>query len=272
MKLSKFMLAMLATIAVFNLACIIFQFGGAGAQLWVSDTLPVISALLAIIGVGSAFASLKSFDAAKVSWLLILLGVACFFAAETIYGIEELILGMDMDSSYPSLADLFWMIGYLPLLAGLALFIVAYVRGGLSFGRWAPALVPAGLAYLACAAAVVAFVFAPIQADAETGGLSKFAYCFYPAGDLCLLAPSIILVYLTGQFGRGKFSLPWKLIALGLACFSISDIAYTVLDWQGLYSGGGVTDLGWNLAYLFIALGGASQRSLIQSMGKGGGA
>jgi hypothetical protein len=267
MKIFKFVLISLIAVFAFNLVFIVLRPGGEFLQLVVSDCLPILCSILAVIALAAAFRSLKVWDGAKAAWLLILSGTVCWAIAEATYGFLELVLKTDAS---PSWADFFWIIGYLPFLAGLFLFLHRYLKSGLSFGKWKRVLIPAALAFAACVAFTVIFALIPIQADAETGFLAKFAYSFYPLGDLATLAPVIVLIYLTMQLGKGKFSLPWKLIGVGLLCFAVSDIAYSILDWQGLYTGGGITDLGWNMAYLCVALGGASQRKLVLSLDEGG--
>jgi hypothetical protein len=267
MKIFKFILASLIAVFAFNLVFIVFRPGGELLQLVVSDCLPIFCSILAVIALSAAFRSLKVWDEAKAAWLLILLGTVCYAIAESIYAVQELILKIE---AYPSWADFFWVSGYLPFLAGLCLFLHGYLKSGLSFGKWKRVLIPAAVAFAACVALTVLFALMPIQADQDTGALAKFTYYYYPLGDLAMLAPVIVIVYLAMQLGKGKFSLPWKLIGIGLFCFAASDIAYSILDWQGLYTGGGITDLGWNLAYLCVALGGASQRKLLSLMDQGG--
>jgi diguanylate cyclase len=267
MKIFKFVLASLIAVFAFNLVFIVFRPGGEFLQLVVSDCLPIICSILAVIALATAFRSLKVWDEAKAAWFLILLGTACWAIAEATYGFLELVLKIDAS---PSWADFFWVLGYLPFLTGLFLFLHCYLKSGLSFGKWKRVLIPAAVAFAACVAFTVIFALIPIQADQETSALAKFTYYYYPLGDLAMLAPVIVIIYLTMQLGKGKFSLPWKLIGIGLFCFAVSDIAYSILDWQGLYSGGGITDLGWNLAYLCVALGGASQRKLLSFMDEGG--
>lgn len=269
MKSFRFILVSLFAVSVLDLAFIVLKPGGEFLQTAVSDLLPVFCSVLSIIGLLAAFRGLRAWDAAKAAWLLLLSGVALYAAAEGLYAFQELVLGIA--DPYPSWADLFWVLGYLPFLAGLAIFLRAYQGSGLALGNWKPVLIPAAAAFAAIIALTSVFVFAPISADTKTSGAAKFLYYYYPLADLAQLALVIVILYLAAQFGPGSFSLPWKLIGLGLFFFAASDIAYSVLDWQGAYAAGNATDLGWNLAYLLLGLGGARERRVIASIGEGGG-
>jgi diguanylate cyclase len=268
MKTFRFILISLVAVCCLDLVFIVFKPGNEFVQTAVSDLLPVFCSILSIVGLATAFRGLKAWDAAKAAWLLLLCGVVLYAVAEALYGFQELFL--DIKDPSASWADLFWVSGYLPFLAGLVIFLLSYRGSGLAFGDWKPVLIPALIAFVAIIALVSVFVFVPIQADAETARAAKFLYYYYPLADLAQLALVILILYLAAQFGSGAFSLPWKLIGLGLFCFAASDIAYTILDWQGVYAAGNVTDLGWNLAYLLLGLGGASQRRVLASIGEGG--
>ena len=268
MRLSRWIWLLSAAILAFNVVLVIVHPEGKYFVLAASDILPVVCSVLAIVGTAAAFRRFKTHDEAKPAWLLLLIGVIAFSAAEVLYGFQELILGVDMNENYPNVADIFWVFGYLPFLAGLALFLRSYVKSGFTFGNWKPALLPAAAAFVAAIVLMVAYVFLPISADAGASGIEKFVYNFYPAADMVLLAPALLLVYITSRFGRGGLAFPWFCVALGLILFTLSDIAFSIASWQGNYEYGGVTDLGWNAAYLAIALGGIFQREVMVLFGK----
>ena len=225
----------------------------------------VLTGILAVLGTASAYASFKAGDNAKKSWSLLLFGISLFLIAECVYAFMELILKMDMENTFPLFSDIFYTLAYIPILMSLTLFLSNYRKSGLPWGNWKKALIPAGVAIFLITLIMIIFVFIPIIKDAKTGILAKAVYFYYPIADILLLIHASILVYITGLFGKGSFSQPWKFISLGFVFLTGADILYSYFNWSGAYSTGSLTDIGWNMAYLFIALGGFLQNSLVMT-------
>ncbi len=49
----------------------------------VSDLLPILCAIVAVIGISLAVRSFKSFDQTKLAWILLLVGIVLFFLGES---------------------------------------------------------------------------------------------------------------------------------------------------------------------------------------------
>ena len=193
------------------------------------------------------------------------MGVGLFFIAETVYGFQEVFLKVDMDELFPSIADLFWLLGYVPLFAGLAILLLGYLQAGLPAGNMAKFLV-AGVVILGLGAFLISRLFVPILADDTLTPLVRFFYLFYPLADLILLVPAGILILITSYFGRSLLARPWMYIAAGSALMGAADISYSFLDWQGLYGPGHAIDIAWNASYCVIGLAGYSQARVVRSL------
>ncbi len=254
-----------AVIMLFNLIIFLTKVGGERLLLYVSDLLPVLCAIVAIVFLYRAYKQFKEFDYAKTSWLLTLIGIVLFFLGESIYAILEIGLGSDMNENFPSIADYVWCAGYIPLFAGMALMFYGYKKGGFPMGNTKMygflSVVIAIIAF-----AVIVFLLIPIIKDEETDLLSKVFYLYYPVGDVLLVIPALILMYITSLFGRSTISMPWRLLALGYICFTVADLLYSYLSWQDLYGSGNPIDLAWNFGYLSIALAGLYQMELMKSL------
>ncbi len=223
----------------------------------------IIMGFLAVLGTASAFTSFKSGDNAKKSWFMLFIGLLLFFIADSSYAYMELVLKLDMEKNFPLFSDFFYIAAYLPILLSLTMFLSNYRKSGLPWGTWKKSLIPAGLAILMITLIMIFVVFIPIMKDTKTDFFAKAIYFYYPIADILLLIHATILVYITGLFGKGNFSQPWKLISLGFVFLTIADILYSYFSWSGTYSTGSFTDIGWNFAYLLIAFGGFFQNSLV---------
>jgi hypothetical protein len=265
MNISKWIWAFVAVILAVNLMVYVTGAGGEQNLVIAGDIFPVICSLFAVIGLYTAFSSFESYDLAKVSWMLLLLGTLLFFLAESTYFVEEVVMKYNMDEYFPSIADAIWFAGYIPLILGLYVLIYGYVTSGLPLGNLKLFLIPIGIAFILMAGGLCHFLLLPIMNDQETSGLAKFSYLFYPTGDLFLILPSLILAYITSLFAGGLFSKPWKFIVIGFIVMTGADILYSYLSWNDNYQTGNIIDIAWNSSYLLLAIGGFYQSMVVRS-------
>jgi hypothetical protein len=255
-------------ILVFNLIMYLTHLGGDRVLLYVSDLLPVGYSLLATIFLYRTYREFKVFDFTKLAWMLIFIGIGLDFVAETTYSVFEIGSVVNVDEVFPTLADYIWCIAYLPVFAGLIIMYCGYKRSGLPMGKeklyWIMTpLVLIGLSL------VIIYLLIPIIRDAETERIAKIFYLFYPIADLMVVIPALILVYITSLFGRAMISWPWRFLAFGFICFTVSDLLYSYLDWLDKYGNGNLIDLGWNIGYLLIAISALYQQRLMASINGG---
>jgi hypothetical protein len=253
-----------------NIIVYLTKWGGDVFIKYFSDSLPAVCALVSSVCLLYASRAFGKGDFAKIAWLLLFIGITADFFAETIYGILEIGFKMDMNETYPSLADYFWCGAYIFLFAGLAMMFIGYRNSGFPMGN----LKIYGLIAAVCMvlfASVFYFLLIPILMDTNSGPLAKFISLFYPVVDILVVIPAIILIYITSLFGKSSLSVPWKLLAIGFVCFTFADIIYSYLVTENLYGNGNMVDLAWHSGYLLIGLAGLYQRELIESM-KGGAA
>ncbi|MHC1702323.1 MAG: hypothetical protein AB9846_00315 [Tenuifilaceae bacterium] len=268
MKKSKLLWILAGILITFNIIIYITQWGGDVVLMYVSDLFPVVCAFITLICLYLAVSGFKQFDYVKKAWLLIFLGIFMYFIAESIYAYLEISVGMDMNETYPSLADFFWCGAYLPLSAGLAMMFISYKKSGLPMGNLMDYVLLSSL-FVIMAIVTIFLILIPIIEDTETGVSAKIFYLFYPIADLFLVVPAILLMYVTNLFGKGTISKPWKFLAIGFICFTIADLLYSYLSWDDLYGSGNLIDVAWHAGYLFIGLAGLYQRELIDSINEG---
>ncbi len=265
MKKTKLLWLFLGLIVVVNLTIYLSRCCGEATLTLVGDLFPVICSLVSVLCLFTAVRKFREWDFTKVAWLMLFIGIVLYFIAEVTYGFLEIILKVDMAVVFPTLADYIWCIGYIPVFIGLIMMISGYRKSGFPMGNYKVYGIMGPLLLLLLSLVII-FLLVPIIKDTETTGIAKFFYLFYPIGDLFIVFPAIILVYITSLFGRGFISRPWKLLALGFIFFTVSDLLYSYLDWLGKYDTGNIIDVGWNIGYLLIGLGGIYQVEMIESL------
>ncbi len=265
MKKSKLLMIITIIILVINLFTYLVFRENETLIMYISDILPIICSFIAVYFLFMTVKKFKSFDFAKKAWLLFLVGMLLYFIAETIYAFLEIRFDMDMDENFPSAADFFWGVGYIPLFTAMLLMLIGYKKSGFPMGNIKLYTI---LSILLTIISIVVFYFIllPVIQDPETTGLTAFFSLLYPVGDVLLVIPAVILMYITSLFGTGKISFPWRFLALGFISFTIADLLYSYLSWQGAYGNGNLIDLAWHLGYLLIGIAGVYQAELIESI------
>lgn len=260
----KFVWIFSGVLLALNIVVYLTRWGGDDFLKVFSDSLPVVCSLISSICLFYAYRGFKGTDFARLPWLMIFLGITLDFIAETTYCYMEVILKLDMNETFPSIADYIWCAGYIPLFIGLMMMISGYRESGFPVGS--------KNLYTAITAALVVFLilitwilFVPIVCDNETSTLETTFYLFYPVADVVVVIPAIVLMSITSLFGKGMISRSWKYLSIGLILFTLADLAYSYLSWKDLYGDGNLIDLAWHAGYLIIGLAGLNQRELIKS-------
>jgi len=159
-------------------------------------------------------------------WLWMGIGFGLWGIAEVIWAIYEILTAGEMPPL--TLADLLWVIGYIPLFLAFAI-RQRTIRSVLTKRqRWV-----VGIVNLLLAVGTVIVAILPILQNFEPERwLEGLVYLAYPVGDLILIVfSSFALILLKG----GRYSLSWRLIFLGLFVMGFSDILYNYAIWNDLY-------------------------------------
>jgi hypothetical protein len=245
MKKSKMLWIFAGVLILFNNIIYLTRWGGEYVLAIVSDSLPIVCALVSSLCLFAAFTGFSKSDFAKIAWLMIFIGITADFIAESLYAILELVYKMDMNETYPSIADYFWCGAYIFLFAGLAMMFFGYKKSGFPMGN----MKLYGLIAVVClllSALVIWYLLRPILHDTKSGALAKFISLFYPTADMFLVIPALILMYITSLFGKSSLSKPWRFLAIGFLCFTLADIIYSYLVIADKYGSGNFVDLAWH--------------------------
>jgi hypothetical protein len=231
------------------------------AQSWGQDLLAVSTDLLFILVSGAC--SLLGFVVVRrwgfkgkfgVIRFGLFLAVFLWFLGESAWGVYEIVLHANVP--YPSVADVFYLGGYIPALLGLVQFLWFFRE----------TFTPRKLALAALSGLAIAFVSGAIllyplmNESADT--LTKLFDVGYPLLDAFLVA---LAVMVTITFERGRFANDWLWIALGMILNAVADMAFSYGTLAGWYYSGHPIELLYVWSYLCLGLGFAHQTRKLPS-------
>jgi hypothetical protein len=219
--------ALIASGAFFLLSVLIFLLQPSEILIrTVSDVFPLIlSVISAALSVVILWFNRRK-PSGRLIWGAMTLGLVLWMIGELLWTVYDFAdLG---EIPYPSLADVSWLVGYIPLFVALFAQFLA-LRAGLSRTRRILlvfiTLLMVPLIYLLV---VQPMLFSP---DAGTP-VEMFFNAAYPVGDTVLLAVGFALLLI---FFGGELAMPWGVLAIGILLLSIADLLFSYGTWNSLY-------------------------------------
>lgn len=172
------------------------------------------------------------------------LGIGFWFLAECTWSLY--FFAFRIEVPFPSLADLFWLVGYVPLL--IALLLQAWPFRELLISRKQLALT---LAMFVLASLILIGTVPPLlQSSHELVALS--VSIAYPLLDTLLLTVAVPVFLI---FRKGSYWRPMLFVMLGIILQLVADLTFNQAFFSGVYFPGSYTDLIFDLSYLTLALG-----------------
>ena len=227
--------AVLVVLMMLEAANELFGIGGPPSlyEVWFHDVVLAAAALLIL-----ARAAYE--PATRRAWLAFGLAMALWSAGTILW---SLVYGGQANVPYPSFADVFWLLWYPLIGAG----IVALIRVRIphfELHRWMDGLAIA----LVVLAAGFALVIQPLADHARGGTLATVVDFSYPVLDVVIMG-SIVGVY--GLLGWRPDRM-WILIGSGILMTTIADASFAVQAARGVADGGSY-DFVWTLGAVLIA-------------------
>ena len=185
-------------------------------------------------------------------WLLLGLGELIYAAADTSFYVTHYFLG---DSSYPALADVFYLSHYPMVVAGLVMLIRLRTPG-----RDLPSLLDAALLAVAAGMLSWLYILTP-TAQAQVPTLVKITSLAYPMMDLAMFAVALRLI-----LGTGRRPAAFFLLTANLLAFFAADSIYVLQQLSGTYTAGNFIDAIWLFGNL--ALGAAALHPTMSRVGE----
>ncbi|MGD0113566.1 MAG: response regulator [Armatimonadota bacterium] len=177
-------------------------------------------------------------------WMLIGLAVFVYMLGDLVWTYYEVIQHIKIPS--PSTADVFYVVFYIPLVAGIICFFQPLPSA-------AKARLLLDSALLTSAAGILSWYYlvGPLWNQSEVSVLGKSINIAYCLGDLAVLVCAAALVS-TARLARGaRFAM--GTFAAGLLAMSVADALYWLSIASGKYQSGQWGDLGWNVGCSLIA-------------------
>jgi diguanylate cyclase (GGDEF)-like protein len=193
-----------------------------------------------------------------IAWAMIALSALVFALGDAAWAVLELGLS---EPPFPSIADLFYLINYPLLLAGVLLLPERPATREEQIKK----VLDAGIVMVAAILTFWNFLMGPLVAsNADYPILEQVILLAYPVGDLVLLWALLRIIYKRSD-QQEENDLPAFLLAAGIAVTIIADCIYTYQAFMGTYASGGLLDICWRASILLTGLAGISQISLIRS-------
>ncbi len=225
----------LAVLTALEAASELGWLGGPAAlyQLWLHDLVLVAAAVLML-----ARAAFE--PTARKAWL-------AFGLAMAVWGVGTVtwsgLYGGRAHPPYPSVADVFWLLWYPLMVAGIVFLIRVRFRR-FELHRWMDGIA----VMLIVLVAGFALVVQPVAEASEQGRLATIVDFSYPVLDVLLIG-AVLGVY--GLLGWRPDAM-WILIGVGILATTAADAAFAVQQARGV-SESGHYDFVWTLGALAIA-------------------
>ena len=231
----------------------LFVIGGDGFIITLNN---LVAPLLTIITTISAFILLLQIRAnvrSRLLWGGLFAGWALWAIAEILWFVFGY-LGQEVP--YPSIADLFWLVGYIPL--GIGLYsrlreMPLKLTSSQKLALWGSSLATIFI--------TLAFVILPVfQGYDASNRLGSIISIIYPLADLVLLVSVLRLIFV---YRSGDYGFSWNLLITGFVLMTIADLVFAYATPLGLYypdqKANLISTLGnsvpYNLSYLIWIFG-----------------
>ncbi|MEX0657030.1 MAG: hypothetical protein WD154_05750 [Nitrosopumilaceae archaeon] len=174
--------------------------------------------------------------------LIALVGFAiCWFFAEITWIMQELYFKID---PFPSVADLFYLVGYPFLL----MFVISYLEP-LKDGITKEIL---AIAILAATIVLVSSLYVVLNEDEELSHYEFALLAGYPVADAIILVPSLLGVIL---FFKGKVNFMWTLVFVGVISLYVADTTFLYTQLEDTYYTGHPLEMLFHFMYFLMAFG-----------------
>jgi len=178
-------------------------------------------------------------------WVGFHLGMVFWFLGEVGWAVYTLLLNVEIP--YPSIADVAWLIGYVPLLAALFLYLRTF-----EFAISKSMLAVTAVAVFIESFILFTFLVSPVLATtAEEEITTLVVDIAYPALDLALFSLSTLGLLI---FAKGKIAPAWLLINSAILTTAVADVLFSYTTLQETYYNGHILELFFHWGYILFAL------------------
>jgi len=216
-----------------------------------SDIFPPFVAGVAVLT--SFFAMRRYWDylGSRLSkiWLGFTLGMLLWFLGELGWAVYTMVLHVEIP--YPSIADAFWLSGYVPLFIALLLYVENF-QPKISVKMF----LVAGVIVACMSAIVFSLLMIPVFADASQQDLVTLSISLaYPGLDIILFLEAVLgLLVFTVTRLKGRIGVAWLLINTAIFANVLGDMTFSYTTLNHTYYSGHPQELLFHWGYLLFAL------------------
>lgn len=242
----------LVYVALLGSSLFLYPSGSSEVVILFGNLAKIFSLLIAGLSLTSTQNAYAPGDTPQKAWTFLAAGMWIWFFAQVLFGFYKIVLNQ---SPYPSLADLFFVIAYFPLLAGVILLIKDFRSTGLPMGTAKSYGIQAAVLLTVYAIIFVTLLNKFLANDDPS--LMKFLNVGYPTFDFLLISMTSVLVRISWTLRGGSLARSWILLCLGFVIIGTADIffAYNPQPW---------VDILFFSAYFLIALAGEYQIRMLR--------
>jgi diguanylate cyclase (GGDEF)-like protein len=194
-----------------------------------------------LVGIASVIAVLvgvrRNRPPRRTLWYWFAGGLGTWVLGDITWAVYQFVLHR---TPFPSLADVFYLSAYPPLVAGLWLLLRRH-------GRDVAGLIDACIAASGAGLLFWVFVMRPVAEAADVPLVQRLCSLAYPCADVLLL---VLLARLLA--GRAARTASFWLLVGGMTLMFVTDVAYSLVSTYDIL-GGGFLELGWLLSYVCLA-------------------
>ena len=211
---------------------------------------PIIAGVAAL---SSFFALRRYWDkiGSRISriWLCFTLGMLLWFLGEPCWASYAMFLNVEIP--FPSIADVFWLSGYLPLFIALLLYVEIF-QPAITFKLF----LVAGAIVASMSAIIFSSLMIPVLANASQQDMVTLGVSLaYPALDLFLFLEAILGVSVfTITKLKGRIGVAWHFMNAAILLNVIADMAFSYTTLNNTYYDGHPLELLYHFGYMLFAL------------------
>jgi hypothetical protein len=239
------MIVLLLSAAAVGIVYFLAQ-GNEGFLYLLSNGLPPMLAFVAfmVATAGLIRNGVRLESRVSAVWLGYSVGMLFWFLGELTWAVYALWYSIPIP--YPSIADGFWLAGYIPLLWA----IMTKVWPFREFFSSRKMLIVLTVVFVLAGLMLVELI--PTAFASGQDLLSVAVGLAYPLLDVTLIVVALPILFL---FGRGTFWRPFLFVVAGLILTFLGDIMFTWATSNGIYYDGSYLEVFFHWGYLILAYG-----------------
>ena len=213
-----------------------------------SNGLPPLVAFAAFVPAAAGLVrnGVRIKDRVSVVWLGYSLGVLLWFLGESTWAVYALWYSVPIP--FPSIADGFWLAGYIPLTYAIVIQVWPF-REFLSSRKMLTVILAV---FVLAGLLLAALIPATYASEIGKNSVSVTVGLAYPLLDVALLVVAVPVLFL---FGMGKFWRPFLFVTVGMILTFLGDVLFSWATLNGVYYDGSFLELFFHWAYLMLAYG-----------------